>query len=101
MAPGFGHALLAPLVVQVFKALRVSASVWKQGTDWFPIHSEQAFGSFELEHAKEIERGRYNHRNASEVRRRKATVRGDFAGYSDFFAPIIVCEQVAGILITG
>ena len=31
VAPGFGHALLAPMVAHVFQELRISAAVWEHG----------------------------------------------------------------------
>ena len=99
--PGFGHALLAPLVAHIFRLLGVSAAVWEHGTTWFPIYAEPSVVSFEPEHAVEEERYAYNSRLIEEVLRRKRTIRGEHAGYSDLFVPILVGGQVAGILVTG
>jgi AraC-like DNA-binding protein len=98
---GFGHALLAPLIGNVFEALRVSASVWEHGAAWFAIHTEPNVGAFELEHGLENERGRYNSRCFRSAAEQRRPVRGDHAGFADYFVPIIAQGQVAAILVTG
>jgi AraC-like DNA-binding protein len=101
VARGFGHALFAPLVGNVFEALRVSAAVWEHGVEWFTIHLEPNLSAFELEHGIDTERGAYNDRLCRAATRRRTAIRGEHAGYSDFFVPIVAHGQVAGLLVTG
>ncbi|HEV8247567.1 MAG TPA: helix-turn-helix domain-containing protein [Polyangiaceae bacterium] len=101
LAPGFGHALLAPLVAHTFQLLRISAAVWEHGSTWFPIYTEPSVVSFEPEHAVEEERYAYNERHLAQVLRGKRSVRGEHAGYSDLFVPILVSGEVVAILVVG
>jgi AraC-like DNA-binding protein len=101
VAAGHGHALLAPLVTYAFRALRVSAALWEHGFEWFPIHDEPNVQSFEHQHGVGQKRYEYNARSFAQVLERKHSVRGQHAGYSDLFAPILVAGQVAAILVTG
>ena len=100
-APHVGHALLSVVVANIFQTLRVSATVWEHGTDWFPIHAEPSPAAFDSEHGKESERNAYNIRQFAAVARRKKTVRGQHGGYSDLFVPIVIRREVVGILVTG
>ena len=86
---GLGHSLLSPLVGQAFKTLRVSATLW-DGYGWWPINSETTVQRFEDEHAKDAERGPYNDRMFAKAKRTKQIVRGQHAGYSDFFVPVLI-----------
>jgi AraC-like DNA-binding protein len=99
--PDFGYGLLAPVVSHVFKALRVSASLWEHGLEWLPIHIEPGVSSFEPEHAVEEERYAYNTRLFADVNRKKKIVRGEHAGFSDLFAPVVVNGKVVAVLVTG
>jgi AraC-like DNA-binding protein len=101
VAPGFGHALLAPVVAHIFRELHVSGAVWEHGSTWFPIYTEPSIASFEPEHAVGEERYAYNDRHLEDVLRRKTAIRGEHAGYSDLFVPILVRGQVAAILVAG
>ena len=99
--PHVGHALLSVVIANIFQSLRVSATVWEHGTDWFPIHAEPSPAAFDSEHGKESERNAYNIRQFAAVLRRKKTVRGQHGGYSDLFVPIVIRGEIVGILVTG
>ncbi|HEV8246559.1 MAG TPA: hypothetical protein VGP93_12360, partial [Polyangiaceae bacterium] len=88
VAPGFGHALLVPIVSEAFKMLRVSATI-AHGKFWFAIHGTPSLLPFELAHGAELERDRYNLRCFAEVRRTKRLVRGQHRGHTDLFVPIV------------
>lgn len=97
---GFGHALLAPVVAHVFEALGVSSTLW-DGRNWWTIHSEPSLSEFEAEHRVDTERIDYNERLFVQAERQKKTIRGELAGYSDLFVPIIVGGKVVAVLVTG
>jgi AraC-like DNA-binding protein len=99
--PGFGHALLSPIVTHIFRSLRVSASLWEHGNEWFTLHTEPNVSSFEYRYEVGEQRFAYNGRLWTDVLRRKKAVLGTHAGYSDLFAPVIARGQVAAILVTG
>jgi AraC-like DNA-binding protein len=99
--PGVGHALLSVILANIFQSLRISATLWEHGTDWFPIHTEPSPGAFESEHGKESDRNAYNVRMFAKVERTKKIVRGEHGGYSDLFVPILIRGRVVGILVTG
>jgi AraC-like DNA-binding protein len=101
VAPGFGHSLLAPLQTYVFERLGVAAAVWQSGPHWFPIHAQPNVSAFEAEHGKDGERGAYNGRCFAAVLREKKILRGEHAGYSDLFVPLVVRGRVVGVLTTG
>jgi AraC-like DNA-binding protein len=101
VANGFGHALLAPVVAQTFQALRVSAAVWEHAFQWFPIHTAPTPYSFEEAHGMDRERVRYNYRLLARAAREKRTVRGEHAGFSDLFVPIVASGKAIAILVTG
>jgi AraC-like DNA-binding protein len=98
---GWGHALLAPTVGYAFRALRVSAALWEHGADWLPIHDEPNVFGFAIQHGKGGERAAYNTRSFANVLRNKKPLRGEHAGFSDLFAPIVRKGQVAAILVVG
>ncbi|HEV8247994.1 MAG TPA: hypothetical protein VGP93_19605, partial [Polyangiaceae bacterium] len=100
VAPGFGHALFAPIAVSVFKILRISAAVWEHDQEWLPIHGEPQ-QLFEFEHGKEADRAIYNTGCLERARAEAQTVRGEFAGYSDFFVPISSHGNVVAVLVVG
>jgi hypothetical protein len=99
--PGFGHALLSPIVTHIFRNLRVSASLWEHGNEWFTLHTEPNVSSFEYRHDVGARRFAYNGRLSAHALRRKEAVLGTHAGYSDLFVPIIAGGQVAAMLVTG
>jgi AraC-like DNA-binding protein len=101
VSPGFGHALLSPMLAQVFEALHVSASVWEHGMDWMLLHAEPNISSFEYAHGLGAERTAHNGRNLDEAMRRKRAVVGRHAGYCDLFVPILYERKVVGVLVTG
>jgi AraC-like DNA-binding protein len=98
---GFGHALFAPLRSNLFEHLRVAATVWKHTHLWFPIHDEPSVTKFEGAFGKGSDRDAYNHHHFAEARRRGRPVRGEHAGFSDLFVPLIANGSVEGILATG
>ena len=100
MADGKGHALLAQVVGGIFHVLRVSASLWEAGY-WWSLYSVPNVTSFESEHGVETERQAYNERMFATVRQEKRAVRGEHAGYHDWFVPVEIAEQVAAILVVG
>jgi AraC-like DNA-binding protein len=101
LADGFGHALMVALQCYAFHALRVSAAVWRRGTDWFPIYHEPNIGEFELELGVEKERDKYNDELLHRAWRSRSLQRGEHAGFSDLFVPIVARKETAGILVVG
>ncbi|HEV8244554.1 MAG TPA: hypothetical protein VGP93_02170, partial [Polyangiaceae bacterium] len=101
LKPGFGNALVALPLAQTFQVLRVTAAIWALGNDWLLLHEEPNLGVFEVQHGDAKERDAYNGRLLAQVLRDKEIVRGEHAGYSDLFAPIVVDGQVAAVLVTG
>jgi hypothetical protein len=101
VAPGFGHALLSPMVAHAFEALRVGAAVWDHDVYWMPLHTRPALDSFEQEHGRDEERRKYNGRMFARVLAEKRAIRGDHAGLSDLFAPILARGKIVGILVCG
>jgi AraC-like DNA-binding protein len=100
IADGKGHALLAQVVGGIFHVLRVSASLWEDGY-WWSLHSVPNVTSFESEHGVETERQAYNERMFATVRQEKRPVRGEHAGYHDWFVPVEIAQQAAAILVVG
>jgi AraC-like DNA-binding protein len=98
---GWGHALLAPAVGYAFRALRVSAALWEHGADWLPIHAEPNVFGFAIQHGKGGERAAYNGRCFAKVLRNHRALRGEHAGFSDLFAPIVRKGKVAAVLVVG
>jgi AraC-like DNA-binding protein len=92
---------LSPVVTSVFQGLRVAASVWEHGGQWFPLFSAPSGARFEEAQGTYSERIRYNEQSFDRVLRTKARVRGAHAGFSDAFVPIIVKTKVVGILVVG
>jgi AraC-like DNA-binding protein len=97
----FGHALLSPMVAHAFEELRVAAAVWDHDVYWMPIHTRPALDSFEQEHGRDEERRQYNGAMFARVLAEKRAIRGDHAGLSDLFAPILARGKVVGILVCG
>jgi AraC-like DNA-binding protein len=100
VSPGFGHALLAPIVANTFQILRVSATLWEHGQEWFAIHSAPSVITFEIEHGVEG-RGAYDGRCLRRVLRERKTVLGEHGGYCDLFVPVVVKGDVEAVLVTG
>jgi AraC-like DNA-binding protein len=101
LSAGIGHALISPVESYTFKMLGVTAALWEHGLEWMPIHTEPNVSSFEPEHGVESERQAYNDRLRAMVLRTKRTVRGEHAGYSDLFVPVIMGKKVVALLVTG
>ena len=99
-APGFGHTLVIPMITNVFRVLRVSASV-HDGAHWWVLHSEPGVTGFEVEHEGGIPRVAYNAARMNEVAGSARTVRGEHAGHVDYFVPIIARGDVVAILVVG
>ncbi len=95
-----GRSMLAAVAGSVFRALQVSASLF-DGRFWWPIHSEPNLAQFEVQHGKEGDRWSYNTRQFEEARRRRSAVRGEHAGCSDLFVPIVVDGHITSFLIAG
>jgi AraC-like DNA-binding protein len=92
---------MASVHTYVFRALRISASIWSEGTDWFPIHSERDVIALEVDQGVEEARYRYNMRQIGKAVRTRSIQRGQHAGFSDLFAPIVLNGQSAGVLVVG
>ena len=90
MAVGmFGpHALLSPVVANVFEELRVGAALLDR-KEWRPLHTITNVISFELQYGVERERDKYNARVLAEVRKTRKAVLGTHAGFSDWFVPVM------------
>ena len=73
--PGFGHALLVPLVTDVFQSLRVSASLRDDSGRFWRLHAGPSLSAYEVEHGKDRERYVYNDRCLAQARRSKKPVR--------------------------
>lgn len=84
-----------------FQSLGVSASLWLKDVEWFPIYVEPNITFFELEHDVDGRRGAYNLESFDWVLRHRRTLRGEHAGFSDFFVPIMRGEQIVAILVAG
>jgi AraC-like DNA-binding protein len=103
------YAFLVPGLANLFQALRVSAAIREEdhprvteGFGWRAIHST-ATSIFDLEVAHGVlgERHRYNARAMQSAKRSRKLVRGEHAGASDLFVPIILGGRVPAILVTG
>ncbi|HEV8244703.1 MAG TPA: helix-turn-helix domain-containing protein [Polyangiaceae bacterium] len=94
------HALLSPVLANLFEELRVGAALL-EGKEWRPIHTVPNVISFELQYGVERERDKYNARSLAEVRRERKPVLGSHAGFSDWFVPIVVGERLVSTLVTG
>jgi AraC-like DNA-binding protein len=97
--PG-AHPLWAAGLANCFQFLRVSASI-TDGAGWRPIHMNGNITELEVEHGVEGQRADYNARMLGEVRRKRRSVLGSHAGFSDWFVPIFVKGKVEAILVTG
>ena len=100
LAGRFGHALVAPVVAHVFEAIGVSATLW-DGRHWWVIHNEPSVSEFEHEHRIDTERIDYNERHFAQAQRQKKVIRGELAGHSDLFVPIVAGGKVVAVLVTG
>ncbi|HEV8246277.1 MAG TPA: AraC family transcriptional regulator [Polyangiaceae bacterium] len=99
--PGVGHTLLFPLVANLFATVRVSAFLYHDSDRWWRVHAEPSLVVYDVEHGKDWERQAYNARCVAQARHRRQTIRGEFGGYSDFFAPVVIGGQVAAFLVAG
>jgi AraC-like DNA-binding protein len=96
-----GHSLLAPIVSGAFETLGVAAAIWEQDHEWLSLHGADGIVRFEAEHGVELQRGRYNARQRALALKTKRAERGEHAGFSDFFVPIVVHGKVIALLVTG
>src|SRR5882672_3325154 len=94
--PG-AHALWAVGMAHFFQFLRVSASI-TDGIGWRPIYMEPHIGELELEHGVEKQREDYNNRLMADTKRKRRSILGSHAGYSDWFVPVIVKDKVEAIV---
>jgi AraC-like DNA-binding protein len=62
---------------------------------------EPHIGELELEHGIQKQREDYNNRLMAETKRKRRSILGSHAGYSDWFVPIIVKDKVEAIVVTG
>src|SRR5450432_463685 len=94
------HALLVPLFCKLFQDLRVSASLWIDGY-WAPVHEQPSVVTFELEHGVLLERGAHNERCFERARKKKTSIIGEHAGFSDMFVPVTEGRQIRAFIVTG
>jgi AraC-like DNA-binding protein len=97
---GHGHGALAPLVAGAFRFLRISASV-TVGPFWWSLSNAPDLIPFEVEHGAEQARYRYNDACLKKAFDTGAPVLGNFAGYSDWFVPIVSGSDVRAALVAG
>src|SRR5204863_6307634 len=96
--PG-AHALRAAGLASCFQFLRVSASI-TDGEGWRPIYMERNITLLEIEHGVDKQRAEYNRRILAEARLKRRAILGSHAGFSDWFVPIIVKNEVEAILVS-
>jgi AraC-like DNA-binding protein len=94
------HALFAPGLSNAFEMLRVSATI-REGEHWRVIHHEPNVGAFEEEHGIVLERVKYNMRSMRQASRTQRPMLGHYAGFLDWFVPIVRAGRLLGILVTG
>src|SRR3954452_23313836 len=103
------YAFLVPGLANVFQVLRVSAAIHEEdhpraadGLGWRAIHST-ATSILDLEIARGVvtARHQYNARAMRRASRSRELVRGEHAGASDLFAPIVAGDRVPAMLVTG
>jgi hypothetical protein len=68
---------------------------------WWSIHSVPNLVAFEFEHGTESDRFAYNSRCIRTVRRRQKPMRGEHAGYYDWFVPVVSSRQTVAVLVAG
>jgi AraC-like DNA-binding protein len=95
-----GRSLLALVTATTFQELRVSASLW-DGARWWQVHREANLAAFEHQHGVETLRWSYNDRNFTRVLAGKKALRGEHAGYSDLFVPVLYDGNVVAVLVVG
>jgi AraC-like DNA-binding protein len=98
---GFGHALLVPAAIEVFRRLALSAFLVDASGRWFQLHSTPPAVDHETEHSRENERQLYNVRSLALMRKKKAIVRGEHGGTTDWFVPILSGKHLAAALVVG
>jgi AraC-like DNA-binding protein len=100
-SPRFGHALLAPLVTNVFGVLGISVTL-NRDNEWLPIHSVTPnIIRFEVEHGLARERGAYNTQQLSRAHKERRAILAEHAGCSDLFVPVLARGEVVGVLVSG
>jgi AraC-like DNA-binding protein len=99
LAPHFGHALLAQ--AYVFESLRLPATIWLAGDDWFAVHSEPSVLDYETGYDNDGLRGAYNKRCFCEVRRSRQPLLASFRGFSDLFVPLVKGAELVAVLVVG
>jgi AraC-like DNA-binding protein len=97
----FGHALLAPLVTNVFGVLGIPITL-NRDNEWLPIHSVTPnIIRFETEHGLSHERDAYNARQLSRAQGERRAILAEHAGCSDLFVPVVARGEVLGVLVSG
>ncbi|HEV8244730.1 MAG TPA: helix-turn-helix domain-containing protein, partial [Polyangiaceae bacterium] len=94
------HALLAPLLANVFDTLHVGVTLL-DAHDWHRIHDVPHVLMFESEEGVEAHRVAYNDRCMMQAAARKRAVIGQHAGFSDLFVPIIREGRLRAMLAAG
>jgi AraC-like DNA-binding protein len=106
---GDRNGLLAVAHIDIFQAMRVSASIvsfdpaWKitDTPQWRVLHVEPSVVPFELEHGVEAARYRYNGTCAKKASRTRKTVVGRLRGLCDLFVPIPSPNEQCPVLVVG
>jgi len=102
------RAFLAPAIANIFEELHLSAALreggpWRTSAGgWRAIHVEDRnLSSFEIEHGVEAARAKYDLRCMNRAHRLGTIVRGEHAGLSDLFVPVMVGGHSVAVLATG
>jgi AraC-like DNA-binding protein len=93
-------ALLSAFATLAFDELGVGASLESGGT-WRAIHTIPSVVELEVECGNEALRWAYNGRCLARARATKQLVRGEHAGFFDFFAPIASGFEESAVLVVG
>jgi AraC-like DNA-binding protein len=97
------HTLFAPSIANLFQTLDVGLTLWRE-TRWREIYErpyEYDMTGFELEHAVESERVRYNLKCLAEARATGRTVVATHSGFTDLFVPVVTRGRAEAVLVTG
>jgi AraC-like DNA-binding protein len=100
-SPGFGHALLSQIVTDVFRTLDIAASVTCGGYFWTVNRGPVGLLSLEVEHGAQASRYAYNTRCMARAAKTRRAVRGQHAGFSDLFVPVVSHGKLVATLVAG
>ncbi|HEV8247961.1 MAG TPA: hypothetical protein VGP93_19435, partial [Polyangiaceae bacterium] len=100
VSAGGGHALFVPSLTDLFELLGVAASIWQKDR-WRAIHIATNVVPFEIRYGIDIERVKYNQRCAEQARRLMRPVVGQYAGFADFFVPVVAHGEMLALLVVG